>query len=62
MATVIQDKMSAPGDRNFGNRDGAQNNFRSDSSGFGDARGARFGIDDRFGGEHFGGGGFRGRR
>lgn len=56
------------GDRNFGSRNSAQNNFRSDSSGFGDARGARFSGDDRFGGgdrfggEHFGGGGFRGRR
>ena len=59
------------GDRNYGSRDtGRQNNFRSDSSGFGDARGARFsGGGDRFGGggarsggEHFGGGGFRGRR
>ena len=58
------------GDRNLGSRDGGQSNFRSDSSGFGDARGAKFnGGGDRFGvggarsgGEHFGGGGFRGRR
>ena len=58
--------------RNGGDRSGGQNNFRNDSSGFGDARGARFnsGGGDRFGGggarvgggEHFGGGGFRGRR
>ena len=57
-----------------GDRSGGQSNFRSDSSGFGDTRGARFnGGGDRFGGgsahiggggEHFGGGGggFRGRR
>jgi len=60
------------GDRNVGNRDGGQSNFRNDSSGFGDAHGAKFnGGGDRFGGggarsggEHFGGGGggFRGRR
>lgn len=57
------------GDRNSSARDKSPNNFRSDSSGFGDSRGARFsGGDDRFGGgnrfggEHFGGGGFRGRR
>ena len=58
-------------DRNLNNRDDRQSNFRNDSSGFGDARGARFsGGGDRFGGggaraggEHFGGGGgFRGRR
>jgi hypothetical protein len=68
------------GDRNYGqndrssdrapmNRDSSPSNFRSDSSGFGDARGAKFnGGSDRFGsggaragGEHFGGG-FRGRR
>ena len=57
------------GDRNLSNRDNGQNNFRNDSSGFGDSRGARFnggadrfGGGDRFGGQHFGGGGFRGRR
>ena len=58
------------GDRNLSNRDSRQSNFRNDSSGFGDARGARFnGGGDRFGGggaraggEHFGGGGFRGGR
>jgi len=60
------------GDRNMGSRDTSrQSNFRNDSSGFGDARGAKFnGGGDRFGGggarsggEHFGGGGgFRGRR
>ena len=58
------------GDRNTANRDGGQSNFRNDSSGFGDARGAKFnGGGDRFGGgsarysgDHFGGGGFRGRR
>lgn len=60
------------GDRNFSNRDDRQSNFRNDSAGFGDARGARFNSGgDRFGGggarsggEHFGGGGggFRGRR
>ena len=63
------------GDRNLGDRSGGQNNFRNDSSGFGDARGAKFnsGGGDRFGGggariggggQHFGGGGggFRGRR
>ena len=59
------------GDRNVGDRD-KQSNFRNDSSGFGDARGAKFnGGGDHFGGggarvggggEHFGGGGFRGRR
>ncbi len=65
---------SRDGDRNLGDRNGGQSNFRNDSSGFGDARGAKFnGGDDRFGGggahiggggEHFGGGGggFRGRR
>ncbi len=58
-----------PGDRNSGARDYSPSNFRNDSSGFGDSRGARFsGGDDRFGGDnrfsgqHFGGGGFRGRR
>jgi hypothetical protein len=58
------------GDRSMNDRDARQSNFRNDSSGFGDARGARFnGGGDRFGGggaraggEHFGGGGFRGRR
>ena len=58
------------GDRNLNSRDDRQSNFRNDSAGFGDARGARFnGGGDRFGGggaraggEHFGGGGFRGRR
>ncbi len=59
------------GDRNLSNRDDRQSNFRNDSNGFGDARGARFnGGGDRFGGggaraggEHFGGGGgFRGGR
>lgn len=58
------------GDRDLVNRDTRQSNFRNDSSGFGDARGAKFnGGGDRFGGggaraggEHFGGGGFRGRR
>ncbi len=58
------------GDRNSGARDNSPSNFRNDSSGFGDARGAKFnGGGDRFGGggaraggEHFGGGGFRGRR
>ena len=58
-------------DRNPGSRDSRQSNFRNDSSGFGDARGAKFnGGGDRFGGgsaraggEHFGGGGgFRGGR
>ena len=58
------------GDRNSGARDNSPSNFRNDSSGFGDARGAKFNSGgDRFGGggaraggEHFGGGGFRGRR
>lgn len=59
------------GDRNVGGRDSRQSNFRNDSSGFGDTRGAKFnGGGERFGGggarsggEHFGGGGgFRGRR
>ena len=61
------------GDRNLGDRNSEPSNFRNDSSGFGDARGAKFnGGGDRFGGggahiggggEHFGGGGgFRGRR
>ena len=57
-------------DRGLANRDSGPSNFRNDSSGFGDSRGARFnGGGDRFGGggaraggEHFGGGGFRGRR
>lgn len=56
-------------DRNSSARDNSPNNFRNDSSGFGDSRGARFsggddrfGSGNRFGGEHFGGGGFRGRR
>ena len=65
-----RDGSRSSGDRNLGNRDGGQSNFRNDSSGFGDARGAKFnGGGDRFGGggarsggEHFGGGGFRGRR
>jgi len=58
------------GERNLGNREGGQSNFRNGSSGFGDTRSAQFnGGGDRFGGgsarsggEHFGGGGFRGRR
>ncbi|MBU3565489.1 DUF3300 domain-containing protein [Polynucleobacter sp. MWH-HuK1] len=58
------------GDRNSSSRDIGPSNFRGDSSGFGDARGAKFnGGGDRFGGggaryggDHFGGGGFRGRR
>lgn len=58
------------GGRNSGARDNSPSNFRNDSSGFGDARGAKFNSGgDRFGGggaraggEHFGGGGFRGRR
>ena len=58
-------------DRTPGNRDGGASNFKNDSSGFGDAHGAKFnGGSDRFGGggarsggDHFGGGGgFRGRR
>jgi len=60
--------------RNLGQNDRssdrAPSNFRNDSSGFGDSRGAKFnGGGDRFsggsarvGGEHFSGGGFRGRR
>ncbi|QWD59563.1 DUF3300 domain-containing protein [Polynucleobacter sp. MWH-UH35A] len=65
-------KNDRTGDRNVGSRDSRQGNFRNDSSGFGDARGAKFnGGGDRFGGggarsggDHFGGGGggFRGRR
>ncbi len=60
-----------PDNGNVGNHD-RQSNFRNDSSGFGDARGAKFdGGGDRFGGgggrvgssgERFGGGGFRGGR
>lgn len=60
-----------PSDR-AGDRTGdrSPNNFKNDSSGFGDARGAKFdgggdrfgGDGARFGGDHFGGGGFRGGR
>ena len=60
-----------PSDRNMANNESKPSNFKNDSSGFGDAHGAKFTSGgDRFGGgsamssgNHFGGGGgFRGRR